>query len=313
MLPVQPQGQPSQNVRRLNRRQLLQLGGVLGVAGLMAACSPSAPPSAPTSSAGTPTPPDEPAAREAPTTPGEWQTVWEDTFDAGSLDENVWSVADYGGNRDLGELHHNDPSMVEISGGNLVLHASNTPRDGYPYIAGQISTKDKLTVGPYGRLTTRQLIGPGHGLGVGVCLYGADIDAVGWPASGEIDATEVAVARSGQPFGSVHGPGYSGGEPLSGTWSGEPLVDRWAEHVLEWEPGRLSWAIDGEVYHVAESTDLRASEGWPFEQPFFITIVMTVGSHLSGPVDESTWPRNTAGADVDPYFVVDFIKFEQRA
>ncbi|WP_225437295.1 glycoside hydrolase family 16 protein [Arthrobacter sedimenti] len=202
--------------------------------------------------------------------------------------------------------------MVEVAGGNLVLHAARKSRDGYPYIAGQVSTKDKLTVGPYGRLTTRQLIGPGHGLGVGVCLYGADIDAVGWPACGEIDATEVAVARSEQPFGSLHGPGYSGSAPLSATWSGEPLVDRWAEHVLEWEPGRLSWAIDGEIYHTAESADPRATGGWPFDQPFFITIVMTVGSHLSGPVNESTWPQDSSGAAVDPYFAVDFIRFEQR-
>lgn len=292
-----------------NRREVLRLGGLLGVAGLLAACTPTNPPITSPSSPGALTPPQGPPTQERTDA---WRTVWEDTFGTRSLDDGVWSVANYGGNRDLGELHHNDPSMVEIDGGNLVLHAASRPRDGYPYIAGQISTKDKLTVGPHGRLTTRQFIGPGQGLGVGVCLYGADIDDVGWPACGEIDATEVAVARSDRPFGSVHGPGYSGGAPISSTWSGESLVGRWAEHVLEWEPGRLTWAIDGEVYHVAESTDPRAAAGWPFDQEFFITIVLTVGSHLSGPVDESTWPRDAAGDAVDPYFAVDFIRFEQR-
>jgi beta-glucanase (GH16 family) len=303
--------QPLPERRNYTRRRALQLGGALGAAALLGACSttmtsPPDPSPGPHPSSG------GPEAGGGAGQTGEWRTVWEDTFDTGTLDDRVWSTADYGGNRDLGELHHNDPSMVEIAGGNLVLHATRRSRAGYPYLAGQVSTKDKLTIGPYGRLTTRQLIGSGHGLGVGVCLYGANIDTVGWPACGEIDATEVAVARSGGPFASVHGPGYSGGSPMSGTRAGEPLVGRWAEHVLEWEPGRMSWAIDGEIYHLAEASDPRAGEGWPFDQPFFITIVMTVGSHLSGPVDESTWPQDASGVSVDPYYVLDFIRFEQR-
>lgn len=224
----------------------------------------------------------------------------------------MWTAADYGGNRDLGELQYNSPSMVAIEDGNLVLHATPRDHDGYTFLAGSISSKDKITIGPYGRLTTRQLLGPGAGLGFGVCLYGADIDSAGWPACGEVDATEVALARPGQSIGSIHGPGYSGGEPISATWAGPSLVDRWAEHVLEWEPGRMTWSVDGKTYHTAESSDPRAAGGWPFDQPFFITIVMTVGSALSGAVDLSTWPRRQDEETPTAYAVVDLLRFESH-
>ena len=282
--------------------------GALAVAALgLSACSAFADPggAAPSSSR-------QELARRDPVTQPLWRTVWQDDFSSGSLDPAVWTPAEHGGNRDLRELQYNDPSMVAIEGGNLVLHARRQDRDGYPYLAGSLSTKGKLVLGPHGRLSTRQYLSPGAGLGVGVCLYGADIDTVGWPACGEIDATEIALGRPSSPFGSVHGPGYSGGQPLTGTYEGPSLVDRWVEHVLEWEPGRISWAIDGEVYHEASSADPRAAGGWPFEQPFFLTVVMTVGSYASGEVDESTWPRGADGSPVDPYAVFESFRFEQR-
>lgn len=290
----------------VSRRTVLGMGGLAIASALTAACTPERSEGDPL--AATPGPTDSTQA-----TVSEWNVVWEDDFSGSTVDPEVWTLADYGGNRDLNEQQYNDPEMVALEEGNLVLHARAREQAGYPYVAGSISSKGKLTVGPYGRLTTRQLLGPGSGLGFGVCLYGADIDSAGWPACGEIDATEIALARPSSPFASIHGPGYSGGSPISVTGDVPSLVNRWAEHVLEWEPGRLTWAIDGQVYHVAEATDPRASGGWPFDQPFFVTIVLTVGSYLSGPVDIATWPQDETGNPIDAYAVVDFVRFEQRS
>ena len=284
----------------MSRRDVLGFGA-LGLAAGVVGCSSGGERE---SRSGTSTSPVETSA-------GEWTVVWEDDF-ADGLDTAVWTPADDGGNRDLGELQYNDPALVSVENGNLVLRARASGRDGYPYVAGSVSSKGKLTIGPYGRLTTRQLLGPGAGLGFAVALYGEDIDVVGWPACGEIDATEIALSRPGSPFASIHGPGYSGGSPVSATGNVPPLVDRWAEHTLDWEPSRISWSIDGEAYHVAEASDPRATGGWPFDQPFFITMVLTVGSALSGPVDVETWPRDVAG-NPDPYAAVDLVRFEQQA
>lgn len=44
-----------------------------------------------------------------------------------------------------------------------------------------------------------------------------------------------------------------------------------------------------------------------------MTMVMTVGSFSGGDVDESRWPREESGRVIDPYAVIDFIRFEPSA
>ena len=241
-----------------------------------------------------------------------WTTVWEDRFENGTLDPAVWTRYDSAGQTDLRDQQWNDPSMVTIEDGRLVLRAQPVPTNGFGYRAGTVTTRDKVAVGPVGRLTTRQYIRPGNGVGLGVVLFGTNLDDVGWPAAGEIDATEIALSRPGSPFGSVHGPGYSGEHPISGTYDGplDSVLNRWVEHSLEWEPGKLTWSIDGVAYHTAEATDPRAAGGWPFDAEFFVLLTMTVGSWLSGDVDLANWPRD---ADDVPTARVefDFIRFEQ--
>ncbi len=252
-----------------------------------------------------------PTAAAAP--PGKaWRTVWEDRFLGDRIDPTNWAVYDGPGQTDLRDQQWNDPSMVNVAGGRLALTAQPASKNGFSYIAGTISSKGRRQVGPHGRLTTRQFLHPGYGVSVGVCLFGMNIDSVGWPAAGEIDATEIALSRPGSPFGSAHGPGYSGDSPISGTYSGplSSLVGRWVTHTLEWEPGVLRWAIDGAVYHEARATDPRAVGGWPFDAPFFVVLTMTVGSYLGGAIDTRTWPKGASGVKT-ARAEFDFIRFEQ--
>jgi len=247
----------------------------------------------------------------APAAPG-WILEWEDGFDLPALDTATWTVVQGPGQSDLRDQHVNDPAMVRLEGGNLVVTARREDADGLPYRAGSITTRGKRTLGPHGRLTSWQLLTAGTGVGVGVALFGQDIDEVGWPACGEIDATEIALGRPGAPFGSVHGPGYSGGAAISGTYAGPltSVVDRWVEHTLDWNAERIEWALDGVVYQTARRDDPRATGGWPFDQPCFVQVFVTVGSFASGDVDLADWP---VAADGVPEFTARFdgIRFER--
>jgi beta-glucanase (GH16 family) len=241
-----------------------------------------------------------------------WRTMWEDRFTGDDLDSATWTAYDGPGQTDLRDQQWNDPSMVSVENGRLILRAQPQPKNGFAYVAGSVSTAGKRVIGPHGRVTTRQFLHPGVGASVGVVLFGENLETVGWPLAGEIDATEVALGRPGAPFGSLHGPGYSGEAPISSTYDGEldSLVGRWVEHTLEWEKGALRWAIDGHVYHEATSADPRAAEGWPFDAPFFVVLTMTVGSYLGGDVDLETWPTDDAGVRT-ARAEFDVIRFEQ--
>jgi beta-glucanase (GH16 family) len=301
---MHPRPNPSGIQAVLSRRALLtaSTAGLLLGAGLLAR-TPSEAAASPR--AGAPTSADAPPGKA-------WCTVWEDRFTAGGIDPDVWTVYDGPGQTDLRDQQWNDPSMATVEGGRLVLRAKPIPKNGFPYIAGTMSTAGKRTVGPHGRLTTRQFLHPAVGASVGVVLFGEDIDQVGWPAAGEIDATEIALSRPGAPFGSIHGPGYSGESPISATYDGplDSLVGRWVTHTLDWEPGLLRWSIDGHAYHEARSDDPRAGGGWPFDASFFVVLTMTVGSFLGGDIDERTWPTGPDGLKT-ARAEFDFVRFEQ--
>lgn len=285
----------AETAKGLSRRQfaLLGAGAIAGLAGAGAIARAVAAPT-------------QAAAQYA------WTTVWEDRFENGSLDPAVWTVYDSAGQTDLRDQQWNHPSMVSVEGGRLVLRAQDVPTNGFAYRGGTLTTRNKVALGPFGRLTSRQYVRPGTGVGLGVVLFGANLDAVGWPAAGEIDATELALGRPGAPFASVHGPGYSGTNPISATYDGslDSLLNRWVDHTLEWEEGHVRWAIDGEVYHEVDASDPRAAGGWPFDQEQFLVLTMTVGSWASGDVDVSTWPVDVNGTRT-ARAEFDFIRFEQ--
>lgn len=289
---------------RLTRRSLLGIGAIVAIGGALTLGTPSV--TVPASASAHSTLAPAPEGKE-------WATVWEDRFLDDELDETVWTRYDGPGQGDLRDQQYNNPDMVEVRDGRLVLTAEATPKNGFAYSAGTVSTAGKQTIGPFGRLTTRQYLYPGNGLSFGVVLFGEDLEDVGWPEAGEIDATEISLARPGSPFGSVHGPGYSGSSPISATYDGplDSLAGRWVDHTLEWEPGVLRWAIDGQIYHEARASDSRASAGWPFDdRPYFVVLTTTVGSWLGGDVDLSTWPKNSAGVS-STRAEIDYIRFEQ--
>ncbi|MDF2824942.1 MAG: glycoside hydrolase [Mycobacterium sp.] len=140
-----------------------------------------------------------------------------------------------------------DPANVRLDGrGNLVLSANTAP-DGN-VTSARITTADSFSF-TYGRAEARVSLPAGQGLHPAFWLLGSDIDAVGWPESGEID-----------------------------------FHTYWVERT----PGRIVTGIDGVTLFTATPADLPGGGRWVFDQPFHLLLNLAVGGNWPGPADAST-------------------------
>ena len=79
------------------------------------------------------------------------------------------------------------------------------------YTSARLLTKNRFEVA-YGRVEARIKVPSGAGLWPAFWMLGTDIDQVNWPQTGEIDIMEHVGRLPNQIFGTLHGPGYSGGQ-----------------------------------------------------------------------------------------------------
>jgi beta-glucanase (GH16 family) len=118
---------------------------------------------------------------------------------------------------------------------------------------------------------------------------GTDIDEVPWPRAGEIDIMEFVGREPYEVFGTIHGPGYSGGQSYGNTISTFPdaVPEEFHTYAVEWGPGEIVWEFDGERYHEAVPGDV-APNDWVFDKPFFLLLNVAIGGNFGGPVAADT-------------------------
>jgi len=227
--------------------------------------------------------------------PTEWQLVWEDAFEgpAGQLPDSTRWRFDIGtdwGNAQL-EYDTNRPENVSLDGaGNLAITARRESYQGRNYTSGRINTSGKFEHA-YGRFEARIRLPIGQGIWPAFWLLGADFEEVDWPACGEIDIMEYRGQEPKIMLGSMHGPGYSGGQAISTRFE-LPGADGFNEdfHIfaVEWEPERITWIVDEERFLTVTPRDLPSGGRWVFEHPFFIILNVAVGGNFVGPPNAST-------------------------
>jgi hypothetical protein len=138
-------------------------------------------------------------------------------------------------------------------------------------------------------------------------MLGADIDQVAWPQAGEIDIMENVGRLPNQVFGTLHGPGYSGGQSYGGSLDlGKPVSEGFHTFAVEWQPDRITWLLDGSPYFTATPQDpfLQGKE-WVFNHPFYMLLNVAVGGNFGGAVGpDTTFPQRTK---------VDYVRLYQAA
>src|SRR5258706_1304799 len=243
--------------------------------------------------------------------PANWKLIWGDEFNSKSgtaPNTNVWGqeVGDGTvngipgwGNSEL-EYYTGGTNNVATDGlGNLQIITKKA--DGSlmcyygpcKYASARMLTKNRFEV-VYGRVESRIKVPQGSGLWPAFWMLGTDIDQVNWPQTGEIDIMENVGRLPNQVFGTLHGPGYSGGQSYGGSYTlGKPVGNDYHIFAVAWQPDKIVWYIDGIPYFSATPNDaFLQGKQWVFNHPFFILMNVAVGGNFGGAVGpETTFPQ----------------------
>ena len=225
-----------------------------------------------------------------------WQLVWQDEFDgpAGqSPDGAKWNF-DIGtdwGNQQL-EFDTDRPENVSLDGdGNLAIIARRESFAGSGYTSARITTKGKFDQA-YGRFEARIKMPWGPGIWPAFWLLGSNIDQVGWPRCGEIDIMELRGQEPNLIHGSVHGPGYSGGEAITKSFgfTNDRFDLDFHIFAVEWSEDHLYFFVDDALYQVITPEDVPGD--WVYDHPFHIILNVAVGGNYVGfPAEGTPFPQ----------------------
>ena len=222
--------------------------------------------------------------------------VLSEEFDTdGPVDSSVWGF-DIGtgqngwGNNEL-QYYTDRSENVTVQNGKLLITAHQESFEGSNYTSARLITKDKFEQ-KYGRFEARIRLPYGQGIWPAFWMLGADIDENPWPGAGEIDIMEYRGQNPSLLIGSVHGPGYNGGNAISKEYELENDRFDTGFHIfgVEWGPEYINFYVDDVLYNQITPEDVTGK--WVFDKPFFILMNLAVGgSFVGAPNAETVFPQ----------------------
>jgi len=237
-----------------------------------------------------------PMAGPASAEPG--PLTWSDEFNgpAGSAPDGSRWKYDIGGSgwgNNEQQYYTNSTSNAAHDGnGNLVITARRENPAGYTchygtcrYTSARLLTADRFTQ-TYGRFEARIKVPRGQGIWPAFWMLGG----TPWPDRGEIDIMENIGREPDRVYGTLHGPGYSGGSAISSSYplpGGQAFADAFHTFTVDWAPDSVTWYVDGIQYARKTPADLGGNR-WVFDHPFFMIMNVAVGGYWPGYPDAST-------------------------
>ena len=245
----------------------------------------------------------------------EYTLMWSDNFEGTELNRDDWNVEthDAGWVNAESQAYVDDEKNIYVEDGNLILRPirqKNT--DGTETItSGRVNTQGKHDF-TYGLFEVRAKVPTGKGFLPAFWMMPTDENLYGqWPRCGEIDAMEVMGQENNKLYGTIH---Y--GNPHSekqGTYTLENgnFTDEYHTFACDWEPGKITWYVDGVKYHEADdwysTTEGQGTVAYPapFDQPFYAILNLAVGGSWVGYPDENTKINSSA-------YIIDYVKIFQK-
>ncbi|MGV1005440.1 MAG: family 16 glycosylhydrolase [Candidatus Nanopelagicales bacterium] len=193
---------------------------------------------------------------------------------------DIGPSAEHGWERGSLQTYTDSPENIRLDGyGNLVIEARKSS-DGYT--SGRLVTRGKLLF-PYGTVAARIKMPAGQGIWPAFWMLGANIDAVGWPQSGEIDIMELI--NTGKTYNvALHAPNADVEQ------KGE-IADLAADFHDYWMTRRehsVTVGVDDTTLATFTPDSLPKESEWVFDKLMFALLNVAVGGDWPGPPDSST-------------------------
>jgi beta-glucanase (GH16 family) len=211
-----------------------------------------------------------PEPQPQPTTPppeapegltGSWDLDWNDEFDAGSLDTDVWQPSRYG--QDSGDAPFEpdleaawfSPSNVGLRDGSLVLTLEEEERQltgrTYPYRSGVVQTTEPYWIEPGTYVEARIQVPECDGCWPAFWLVATDR----WPPEVDIFEFFGTEAESRPSFNYHPEDGGQTGPDLYGV-TGTDYRESFHTYGVLWDDGRAVPYVDGRAYPAVAADDV---------------------------------------------------------
>jgi beta-glucanase (GH16 family) len=214
--------------------------------------------------------------------PGNWNLVFDDEFNAVSLDTAKWSTG-WLGSGITGPVNHKekecyDPAQVAVGGGSLslslIVKSESCGISDPKYASGLVNTADNFTY-TYGLLEARVWLPGANGAPNRVANWPAVwTDGQDWPYTGENDVVE---GLGGQVCAHFHSAvDTQGAGPGGGTGCpGDADTGAWHTFAANWQPGSVTYYYDG--------VNIGSVTRGVTSAPMFIVLSYAAGAYPSAP------------------------------
>ena len=233
---------------------------------------------------------------------------WNDEFD--TIDTTKWTFeigtgASGWGNNEK-EYYTARSENAYVQDGILHIRANKEDFEGAKYTSARMITKGKFSF-TYGTVEARIALPVGKGIWPAFWMLGANIDAVSWPACGEIDIIE-AVNSENIVYGTNHWQ-YEGSHAEYGNNTNdfhgakkELDITQFHTYKLVWDEKLIAMYVDDFKYHEI-SIENNAGGTDAFHKPQFLLLNVAVAGNWPGfEVDDTQFPNE---------MLVDYIRISQ--
>lgn len=215
---------------------------------------------------------------------------WSDEFNSKTVDKTFWTYETGAGGWGNSELeNYTDRTQNSfVSNGNLIIEARQESLNGSNYTSARMITKNKKFF-TYGRIDIRAKMPKGKGLWPALWMLGNNIDAVSWPACGEMDILELLGQEPNKIYGTLHWGAtvqLHNSKSVSYLASSGSYDQQFHVYSLIWSKDNVQILVDDVLYNTITGSNVGLPS--PFNSDFFFIFNLAVGGSWPGAPDATT-------------------------